>query len=96
MAVNQKIVSGIVNKIGNDRASAWYVGIATDPKTRLFRNHNVDEKHGRWIFYYAGSEADARDTERCLLERYGFRGGTGGGENPRFVYAYKITAATRQ
>lgn len=96
MAVDQNIANDIVNHVGNDRVSAWYVGIATDPETRLFQDHNVDKKYGRWIYRQAKSEADARDTEQYLLKHYSFQGGPGGGDKPRFVYAYKITAATRQ
>lgn len=96
MAVDQNIANDIVNYVGNDRASAWYVGIATDPETRLFHDHNVDKESGHWIYRLAVSEADARDTEQYLLKHYSFQGGPGGGDNPRFVYAYKITAVTRQ
>lgn len=76
-------------------SSEWYVGIATDVRQRLFGDHNVDEHGGYWIYDQASSEAVARATEAALL-RYGYRGGTGGGREPRFVYAYKITNYTSE
>lgn len=96
MTVNTKIVSDILRHIGWDSKSDWYVGIASDASTRLFHDHNVDEKNGRWIRCDAQSETDARDTERYLLQNYPFQGGTGGGNYPRYVYAYKITPTTKE
>ncbi len=96
MTVNTKIVSDILNHIGWESKSDWYVGIATDVSTRLFQDHNVDKKNGRWIHCDAQSETDARDTERHLLQNYPFQGGTGGGNYPRYVYAYKVTPATKE
>ena len=73
MTVNTKIVSDILRHIGWDSKSDWYVGIASDASTRLFHDHNVDEKNGRWIYCDAQSETDARDTERYLSVNMGFR-----------------------
>jgi len=96
MAVNYKIVNDIVNHIGSDNKPNWYVGIATNPRNRLFDDHCVDQAHGAWIYRDASSEADARDTEAYLLEEYSFRGDVGGGNRPTYVYAYKITSYTKQ
>ena len=76
-------------------SSEWYVGIATDARQRLFGDHNVAEHGGYWIYDQASSEAVARATEAALL-RDGYRGGPGGGANPRYVYAYRITSNTRE
>lgn len=75
--------------------SRWYAGIATDPRQRLFSDHNVSEADGVWIYRDAGSESGARDVERRLLIN-GCQGGTGGGIMPKSVYAYLITQATRE
>ena len=75
--------------------SRWYAGIATDPRQRLFTDHNVSEHGGTWIFRNAGSESGAREVEKRLL-RKGCKGGCGGGKNPQSVYAYIITNATRE
>ena len=76
--------------------SEWYVGIASDARKRLFTDHNVSEENGQWIYRQATSEDEARDAEAQLLE-LGCKGGAGGGdENTDFVYAYKITATTRE
>lgn len=65
----------------------WYVGIATNPKDRLFKDHCVDEKMTPWIYRLALDEKTARDAEKALLE-LGYSGGTGGGDKPTFVYAF--------
>lgn len=75
--------------------SSWYAGIATDPRQRLFSDHNVAEKGGIWIYRDAGSEAGAREAEKRLLQK-GCKGGPGGGASPRYVYAYLITNYTRE
>ena len=75
--------------------SGWYVGIASDVRQRLFGDHNVNERTGCGIYAKASSEAAARATEAALL-RYGCKGGRGGGVNPRYVYAYRITSNTRE
>ena len=51
MAVNKKIVTDVLNYIGAEAKSGWYVGIATNAKNRLFQNHKVDEKNGYWIYH---------------------------------------------
>ena len=63
------IVQNILNYVKNNGGdtSSWYVGIATDPRTRLFNDHNVSESNAAWIFRTANSEADARATESYLL-----------------------------
>ncbi len=74
--------------------SSWYAGIATDPKDRMFNDHNVDEEKGGWIYRTAASNADARSAESTLHEA-GFKGGPGGGDaGTTAVYAYKVTSST--
>lgn len=92
--IQYNIVNKIIEKVGMDDKSRWYVGIATYPRDRLFHDHNVNERTGERIYLDAVSEQNARDTEKYLLDNYPFRGGTGGGSNPRYIYAYKITPTT--
>lgn len=74
----------------------WYVGIASDPRTRLFNDHNVDENNGYWIYHDCGADTSARKVEEYFIGK-GCKGGTGGGDNTsRFVYAYKIRTNTRE
>lgn len=97
MAINHTFSRKILDHIGSDNKSNWYVGIATNPRSRLFRDHYVDERNGQWIYNTNPmSETDARDTEAYLLKIYPFKGDVGGGEHPQYVYAYKITSSTRQ
>jgi len=85
---NQQIIKEILDHVRLAKKSTWYVGIAASPKTTLFNRHNVDVEKGRWIYKQANSEAEARATEKSLLE-YGFDGGDGGGITPNHVYAYE-------
>lgn len=72
----------------------WYCGIASNPKERLFNDHNVPEKNSWWIHSNAQTEQNARDTEQYLL-KLGFKGGEGGGDSTTIhVYAYKILNTT--
>lgn len=68
----------------------WYVGIASDPKRRLFNEHHVpvDDDDARRIFFEANSSECARDVEAELIS-LGFDGGPGGGDDATtFVYVY--------
>jgi len=92
----QEIISDIKNYIGSD-FSNWYIGIATNPRQRLFIDHNVNEDNGRWIYREAQSSNDARDIEIYLIDKLGTKGDSGGGDNTtKFVYAYLITSNTKE
>ena len=74
----------------------WYVGIAANPRERLFDDHSVDEENGVWIHSRASSDSVARDIEKYFLDK-GAQGGAGGGdEDSTAVYAYRITLSTRE
>ncbi len=89
-----EIVKFITNHVGSDGYSSWYVGIASDPKQRLFNDHNVDEQNGKWAYSPAINEAHARSAEKILHDK-GFDGGIGGGDQTTiWVYAYKKTSST--
>jgi hypothetical protein len=76
--------------------SAWYIGIAADPRQRLFTDHSVSEKGDAWLHTDCGNDASARKVELAFLNA-GCKGGDGGGSrDTRYVYAYKITALTRE
>jgi len=78
------------------RWADWYIGIAEDPRVRLFSDHNVNESSDPWIHSHAGTDATARSIEQYFL-RYGCAGGPGGGSTRScFVYAYKIASHTNE
>jgi len=82
-----------INKSGESYHN-WYVGIATDPRNRLFEEHNVSEKNGWWIFRKCNTDEDARAIEEALL-KLGCDGGTGGGDqNTTSIYAYFKSSST--
>lgn len=89
-------IDSYIQKVGGSYHN-WYVGIAKDPRSRLFNDHNVSEQYGSWIFCEAFSDASAREVESFFLEQKGTQGGPGGGdEDTRFVYAYRITNTTKE
>jgi len=90
------IINEIKNHIdGGGSYSAWYVGIASKPRQRLFEDHKVNEKTNGWIYRESESSDIARSIEDHFVNTLGTDGGTGGGDNStRFVYAYKKNAHT--
>ncbi len=91
----QRAITDYIGKTGYTQAKDWYIGIATDPKERLFNDHNVSEQNGKWGYYPADSEQTTRNAESSLLEKYpSFQGGTGDGTSPSYVYTYYVTADT--
>jgi hypothetical protein len=60
--------------------SDWYVGIVSDPRNRLFRDHNVSENGGAWIYREAESSSAAREVEEYFVNLLGTNGGSGGGD----------------
>jgi hypothetical protein len=69
--------------------SAWYAGIATDPRVRLFNDHGVAEKNDAWIFEDCVTDIAARKVEEHFLAK-GCDGDTGGGDSlTKYAYAYK-------
>lgn len=94
----QTIISDIQSYVARNGSgySQWYVGIAADAKQRLFNDHAVSEKGGAWIYSLCTTSSVAREIEDYFI-RLGMRGGSGGGDNTtRYVYAYRITPATRE
>jgi len=97
MATYQSIINDInaaMREHGEGRYG-WYVGITNNLRQRLFDQHRVQERGGEgyWLWRKADSEAIARAVEKAYIEA-GRRGGTGGGTNPKIVYAYQITSTT--
>ena len=88
----REITDYIVSWGGN--YSEWYVGIASNPRDRLFSDHNVNENNDAWIYRDVGSSNAARQVETYFLD-LGCQGGSGGGDySTRYVYAYKIDSHT--
>ena len=95
----QQIVSEIKTHIQKSGLNFrdWYVGIAQDPQTRLFSDHNVSRASGWWIYRTAPTSTEARNIEAHFVNVLGTDGGTGGGDFlSRAVYAYAKATATRE
>ena len=74
--------------------SQWYVGVAADPRERLFNDHRVNEQTDSWIYDACSSSNEARAVEQHFIAQ-GTRGGPGGGDaSTKSIYAYKIAAHT--
>ncbi len=90
---NQTIYDDMVKHINKsgDPFSAWHCGITSDPKRRLFKEHNVSKDNGSWKYSKCDNHTGARSVEKALLE-HGCDGGGGGGDaSSIFVYVYKKT-----
>jgi len=71
-----------------------YVGIAADPRVRLFNEHNVRPEVDAYAWYGCSSDTEARRVESYFLA-LGCEGGPGGGDREsRFVYGYRMEAHT--
>ena len=96
---NETIIAEIkafMAKWGGDY-SDWYVGIASDPRQRLFNDHTVDEKKDAWIYREAINAEAARTVEEYFINKIGTDGDTGGGDyTTKFVYAYKKASHTTE
>ena len=97
MATAKEVYDSIMQYINSVSTNypSWYVGIASDPKSRLFNDHKVSETFGKWIFQDTGSEETARTVEKYIIDTHKTKGDTGGGDKTTTsVYAYLITNAT--
>ena len=95
-------MNNIITEIQNHMAKRggtygdWYCGIASDPRQRLFVDHNVSENNDAWIHRDYGTENTARDVERYFLGK-GCKGDEGGGDwQTKHIYTYKITSHSRE
>jgi hypothetical protein len=92
----ETVISDIKSHVANNGSSysQWYVGIATDPRQRLFNDHAVRERGNAWIYRRCAVSNVARAVEKYFLAQ-GMRGGSGGGDSSSdYVYAYKIASHT--
>jgi hypothetical protein len=75
----------------------WYVGTASDPRDRLALVHNVDLERGDYFCVRCTSVGVALAAACLLRLERGYRSAPGaGGADCVFVYAYTITAKTRE
>jgi hypothetical protein len=92
--VISKIKSHVADRGG--KCGDWYVGVASDPRQRLFDDHAVSEKGGYWVWSRCARSDDARAVEKHFLG-LGMKGGPGGGDDESdCVYAYRITPTTKE
>ncbi len=80
----QQIIDELNEYVGKrgGKYPAWYVGVTSDPKERLFTDHGVKEGGG-WFHRPCDSSADARAIEEYFLKTRGMDCAT------YHVYAYE-------
>lgn len=97
MSSKQHVLSYLNNKLrqhSDSVNSQWYVGIASDPKNRLFNDHSVDEDKDKWAYSAADCDNIARAVEKHFLDA-GCDGGAGGGDSAtKTVYVYLKSGRT--
>ena len=85
-----------INKYGG-QPIAWYCGIASDWKDRLFKQHQVpNDGSVPYIVCHCFSDGDARADEKALLNDGCGGAPSGGDDTTKFVYAYVKTASTKE
>lgn len=89
-------IKSYIDKFSSPYGS-WYIGIASDPKQRLFNDHSVNEKSDPWIFQKCQTADSARKIEDNLINSLRTKGDTGGGDNTtKYIYGYLITNHSRE
>ena len=98
MSTEQQVKNFLNDKLRAHPATSndqWYVGIATDAKDRLFKDHNVDKTKDQWAHSKADTEEIARSVEKHFLNA-GCGGGPGGGDaGSKYVYVYLKSSRTK-
>jgi hypothetical protein len=85
-----------INTKSGSKPNDWYVGIASDPRSRLFNDHQVNETIDTWAYAYAETNDIAREIEKAYHDA-GYDGGPGGGDaTTKAVYAYFKTSSTKE
>lgn len=72
----------------------WYIGVADDPRKRLFDEHQVHHQNDAWIYRMAASEIEAQHVQEYFLE-FGLDGRNGVVRSGSYiVYAYRKGIST--
>jgi hypothetical protein len=88
-------INGHIQKSGKAN-SQWYVGITADIEKRLFGDHQVPRENHWYIYRRALNANEARNIE-AAYHTAGCQGAGGGGDDTAvYVYAYVVTAQTRE
>jgi hypothetical protein len=91
----EKEIKDYIDRVGGPY-QAWYVGISSVPRDRLFKDHGVREKEDAWIYRTALDANTARVIEVYFLSILGTAGGSGGGDiYAKAVYAYRKNEHTK-
>jgi len=88
----QEIIDDIKKYIIENKGdyNSWYVGVSSDARNSLFKDHKVKENGNHWIYKTALSSEIAREVEKHLIIVLGTHGEIGSGEETaKMVYAYK-------
>ncbi|MEA2563504.1 MAG: hypothetical protein QOH06_5008 [Acidobacteriota bacterium] len=74
----------------------WCCGVALDLEDRLFMDHLVDRRIGLYVHGDAGSDVAAKQVIEFLAAKGCMPTAKQEESGSRLVYAYRITATTRQ
>lgn len=75
--------------------NGWYIGVTTDPLTRLLEEHQLNVNVDLWLCGEAFSDKEANFVLRRFVEELGMQGHYDDSDKGRFVYAYRISDHTR-
>lgn len=83
-----------VAKFGGTFAE-WYVGITANPKQRLFTEHRLRSNGDAWIARRAVDDLQANEVQEYFKSVRKTQGGSKGGLQDVYVYAYKMKSHTK-
>lgn len=94
----EEIINSILQHIVSEGGSIndWYVGLSTNARIQLFETHKVNEQNGWWIYRRADSISDAKDILSQLTQKGVRHNNLFDQKDGEVVYAYKITASSKQ
>ena len=88
----QEIIDDIKKYILRNKGKypLWYVGVSSNARDCLFKEHKVREKGDLWIYKTTASSQVAREVEKHFLIVLGTDGLIGSGEETaKIFYAYR-------
>jgi hypothetical protein len=87
-------INAYIDKQDQSYRNCWYAGSASNPKDRLFKDHNVSESNDRWIYRQCENAQSARIIEEALLKSGCDGESSGGDETTVYVYTYLKSPTT--
>lgn len=89
-AAQEEIINAIQNHMSRleNNPSAWYIGIASGIRAKLFDEHKVSEQNGRWIYRTLENNSLAKEVKNYFVSK-GFSSNEQDDEPGNIIFAYQ-------